>query len=148
MKTDGLAWAGAFGPMACPGSAHAAYADDIFILEENAGDVQNMTAHISTELQNVGLGLGASTTHWSSNPGRQGMMLAVVTQWILWELVLAFVGMTLDLSGPSWAALHHALTQGTVTLRKWVPLFRAKWLRDGRCTCVTSVQWASRDGCW
>ena len=39
-------------------------------------------------------------------------MLEVDAERTPWELVLVFVGMTLDLGGPSWPAIRHRLAQG------------------------------------
>ena len=45
----------------------------------------NMIADIFRELQNVGLGLGASITHWSSYPRRQGGMFELDTRGWCWH---------------------------------------------------------------
>ena len=46
----------------------ASFADDIFLLSEKKRDLEAMIRDITTELEAVGLGLGANKSHWSSYP--------------------------------------------------------------------------------
>ena len=48
--------------------ASASYAADIFLLSETKRDLEAMIRDITTELEAVGLGLGANKSHWSSYP--------------------------------------------------------------------------------
>ena len=74
-----------------------------------------MIRDIARELEAVGLGLGATKTHWSSY--QQNLeRLHVDTGRIEWEQVLVFVGIALDLSGSSWASIRHRLNQGAVSM--------------------------------
>ena len=79
----------------------ARYADDIFLTSAKKRDLEAMIKDITTELEAVGLGLGANKTHWSSYTAKPGEVLHVDTEQVQWEQVLIFVGMALDLSGSS-----------------------------------------------
>ena len=100
----------------------ASYADDIFLISARKRDLEAMIRDITTELETVGLGIGANKTHWSSYPAKPGQTLHVGTEQIQWEQVLTFVGMALDLSGSSWAAVRYRIE----SRRKWSPIFRSK----------------------
>ena len=122
----------------------ASYADDIFLISARMRDLEATIRDITTELEAVGLGIGANKTHWSSYPAKPGQTLHVGTEQIQWEQVLIFVGMALDLSGSSWAAVRNRLNQGAVAMRKWSPIFRSKSV-NGKTKLdlmITSV-WAS-----
>ena len=122
----------------------ASYSDDIFLISAKKRDLEAMIKDITSELEAVGLGLGANKTHWSSYPAKPGEVLHVGSEQIQWEQVLVFVGMVLDLSGSSWAAVGNRLNQGAVSMRKWSPTFRSKSV-NGKTMLnlmVTSV-WAS-----
>ena len=122
----------------------ACYADDIFLISVKKRDLEAMIKDITTELEVVGLGLGANKTRWSSYPAKSGEVLHIGSEQIQWEQVLISVGMALDLSGSSWAAVRNRLNQGAVAMRKWSPTFRLKSV-NGKTKLnlmVTSV-WAS-----
>ena len=73
--------------------------------------LRSMIGDVPLDLQKVGLGLGQNKTRRSSCPAKPGKTLRVDEELILWEPVLIFVGMALDLSGSSWAAIRHRLTK-------------------------------------
>ena len=122
----------------------ASYADDIFLISAKKRDLEDMIKDITSELEAVGLGLGANKTHWSSYPAKPGEVLHVGSEQIQWEQVLVFVGMVLDLSGSSWAAVRNRLNQGAVSMRKWSPTFRSKSVNGKtKLNLMVTSAWAS-----
>ena len=72
-----------------------------FLISATKRDQEAMIRDITTELEAVGLGLGANKTHWSSYHAKPGQTLHVDTEHTQWKQVLAFVRMALVSSGSS-----------------------------------------------
>ena len=91
---------------------------------------RNMIRDITTELEAVGL-VSAQTRHTGHHSLRN---------LIQWEQVLVFVGMTLDLSGSSWASIRHS-THLQVKVCEW-----RKRIRLITMSVLASVHWEVRHG--
>ena len=128
------------------------YADDIVVLARTPKELQVMLAEVIAGFHEIGLGVGAEKTHWTSGPERLAHSITVEGHEIAWESTLTFVGVVLDFSGNSWAAMRHRMGRGMEVWRKWEPLLTAPWLAARRradllLTSVgASVLWGS--GVW
>ena len=90
-----------------------------------------MTRDVALELQNVGLGLGANKTHWSLYPSKLEETLRVDEEQIPWELVLVFVGMSLDLSDDPGQPFVTEWPEEQWQRRIGLRFFMAQWMKFG-----------------
>ena len=70
------------------------YADDIILVAHTGEQLERMAADVVQQLRDIGLGIGAEKTHWSSTPAQEGAQLNFEGSQISWESNLTFAGTT------------------------------------------------------
>ena len=68
------------------------YADDVVLVAASVAAAEVMVAEVIAKLKDVGLTVGAQTTHWTSHPKMVDKSIMVDGLAVLWEEVLEFVG--------------------------------------------------------
>lgn len=120
------------------------YADDLVLLAGSVAQLEVMVKDIVQAFREIGLGIGADKTHWSSTPQLEGTTLSVEGHDVLWENTITFAGTVLDLTGSSDAAIHYRMIQGMKALAKWKPLLQASWIPLARRADLLSKSvWSS-----
>lgn len=115
------------------------YADDIVLLAHTPQALTTMIAETIAAFNAIGLGVGAEKTHWTSTPPREGAAINVEGHEVKWEPNLTFVGIVLDLTGSSWAAIRHRMSQAICVLRRWSPLLYVSWLSGKKKVALLSA---------
>ena len=120
------------------------YADDMILLADSPAPLELMINDLVSAFRDLGLGVGADKTHWTSTPAQEHMKIKVEDCEVKWESTITFVGTVLDLTGSSGAAIQHRLNQGNKVYHKWKPILKAKWLPlPRRADLLLKAVWAS-----
>lgn len=104
------------------------YADDIILMACSKKHLEEMIKDVVAEFKAIGLGIGEEKTHWTSTPAMPGLTLEVGSSDVPWQATLVFVGVALDLSGSSTAAINYRMQQGMNAMHRWKPLLCSRWL--------------------
>jgi hypothetical protein len=125
------------------------YADDMILLADTTEHLEIMINDLVAAFREIGLGVGADKTHWTSTPTQEHKNINVEGCEVEWESTITFVGTVLDLTGSSAAAIHHRLNSANKVFHKWKPILKARWLPLARRADLlfkavwTSVLWCS-----
>ena len=120
------------------------YADDLILLADTTEHLEIMINDLVAAFREIGLGIGADKTHWTSTPAQEHMNIKVEDCDVEWESTITFVGTVLDLTGSSAAAIQHRVNQGNKVYNKWKPILKAKWLPlERRADLLFKAVWAS-----
>jgi hypothetical protein len=120
------------------------YADDIILAAHTREHLELMIADVIAKLKEIGLGVGAEKSHWSSTPAQEGAQLNIEGALLPWESSLTFVGTILDLSGNSGPAIIHRMAQADKAYAKWKGvLANPNVPREARLKMLPSTIWSS-----
>ena len=120
------------------------YADDIVLTAHSPRILEGMCADIIAEFRNIGLGVGAEKTHWTSMPPRPGEQLVVDGSRVEWESSLTYVGTVIDMTGSAGPAMTFRMVQAWRKLQKWKSILCAPWLPLRRRVDLTiTAVWSS-----
>jgi hypothetical protein len=120
------------------------YADDIILVAHTAEHLALMAADIVDKLKEIGLGIGAEKTHWSSTPAQEGTTLTIEGVQICWESNLTFVGTVIDLSGNSGPAILYRMAQADKSFAKWRGVLTNSLVTlKARLSLVPATIWSS-----
>ena len=81
------------------------YADDILLAAHTREQLEAMINDVVAKLKEIGLGVGAEKSHWTSTPPPELEQLNVDECEVTWEDSLTFVGTVLGLTGSAGPAV-------------------------------------------
>jgi hypothetical protein len=120
------------------------YADDIILAAHTAEHLEQMVADVVEKLKEIGLGIGAEKSHWSSTPAQDGTLLNIEGTQISWESSLTFVGTVIDLSGNAGPAILYRMAQADKAYAKWKSVLTNSLVsRKARLSLLPATIWSS-----
>ena len=104
------------------------YADDIVLAASSKEHLEAMISDVVKGLREIGFGVGAEKSHWTSNPCLEGETLSVDAGAVEWEGTLTFVGTVLDLTGSAGPAIQHRMAQANKAYSTWKEVLACPWI--------------------
>jgi hypothetical protein len=120
------------------------YADDIVLAASSKEHLEAMISDVVEGLREIGLGVGADKSHWTSTPRLDGETLSVDSGAIEWEETLTFVGTVLDLTGSAGPAMQYRMAQANKAYAKWKEILTCPWIpKAQRIKLLPKTVWSS-----
>jgi hypothetical protein len=120
------------------------YADDILLAASSKEHLEAMISDVVEGLKEIGLGVGADKSHWTSTPPLEGEIFSVDAGAIEWEETLTFVGTVLDLTGSAGPAMQYRMAQANKAYAKWKEILTCPWIpKAQRLKLLPKTVWSS-----
>ena len=120
------------------------YADDIVLAASSKEHLEAMISDVVEGLREIGLGVGADKSHWTSTARLNGEKLTVDGGTVEWEETLTFVGSVLDLTGNAGPAMQYRMAQANKAYAKWKEILTCPWIpRAQRIKLLPKTVWPS-----